>query len=207
MRRITKGPEPKELTEHRARRGGSFDDIRDKGSLRDALLHEQRHLCCYCMRRIDEKTMKIEHFLPQSRYPDKALDWGNLLGACPGNAGKPWRLQTCDTRKGDREIRLDPKGALVDRVRYSNSGHVEIDDPELQQEIDDALNLNTEQLAENRRHALQGLIVVIARERGKTGSWPGDALLRKLARLDVEGRLDEYVGVLESWLRRHARRG
>jgi hypothetical protein len=94
MRRISKGPEPKVLTEHRARRGGSFDDIRDKGPLRDALLREQ----------------------------------------------------------------------------------------------------------------LQGLIVVLARERGKTGSWPGDALLRKLSRIDAEGRLDEYVGVLESWLRRHARR-
>jgi len=206
MRRITKGPEPKALTEHRARRGGSFDDIRDKGPLRDNLLREQRHLCCYCMRRIDKESMKIEHFLPQSRHPDKANDWGNLLGACPGNAGKPWRLQTCDTRKGDREIRLDPQGPLVDRICYSNSGYVEIDDPELQQEIDDVLNLNTEQLADNRRHALEGLIVVLARERGKTGSWPGDALLRKLARIDTQGRLDEYVGVLESWLRRHARR-
>jgi uncharacterized protein (TIGR02646 family) len=206
MRRITKGPEPKALTEHRARRGGSFDDIRDKGYLRDALLREQRHLCCYCMRRIDKETMKIEHFLPQSRHPDKAIDWGNLLGACPGNAGMPWRLQTCDTRKGDREIRLDPKGSLVDRVRYSNSGHVEIDEPELQQELDVALNLNTAQLVANRRNALQGLIEVLRRERGKTGSWSGDALLRKLARMDAEGRLDEYVGVLESWLRRHARR-
>jgi len=207
MRRITKGSEPKALTEHRARRGGSFDDIRDKGPLRDVLLQEQRHLCCYCMRRIDKETMKIEHFLPQSRHPDKAIDWGNLLAACPGNAGKPRRLQTCDTRKGDQEIRLDPQGPLVDRIRYSNSGHVEIDDTELQQELDDVLNLNTEQLAENRRHALQGLVEVIRRERGKASAWPGDALLRKLSRIDAEGRLDEYVGVLESWLRRHARRG
>lgn len=207
MRRITKGPEPKSLTEHRAQRRGAFDEVRDKGPLRDGLLREQRHLCCYCMRRIERETMKIEHFLPQSRHPDKAIDWRNLLGACPGNEGQPRSLQTCDTRKGDRETRLDPQGPVVDRIRYSNSGHIEIDDAELQQELEDVLNLNEGRLVGNRRSALQGLVTVLHREHSKTGSWRQSALLRKLSQLDEGGRLEEYVGVLESWLRRHAHRG
>lgn len=207
MRRITKGTEPRALTEHRARKGESFDAIPDKGPLREALLQEQQHLCCYCMQRIRKETMKIEHFLPQSRHPDKAIAWSNLLGACPGNEGKPRRLQTCDTRKGDKEIQLDPQGPLVDRIRYSNSGHIEIDAPELQHELDEVLNLNTRQLVDNRKGALQGLVAVLRRENRRTGTWRADVFLRKLAKLDADGRLDEYVGVLESWLHQHAARG
>lgn len=65
---INKNEEPKSLTEYRNQPGAvwdgeNFTPIKDQ--IRLSLLREQRFLCCYCMSRIDEDTMKIEHWHSQ----------------------------------------------------------------------------------------------------------------------------------------------
>ncbi|HQN20060.1 MAG TPA: hypothetical protein PKV86_13000, partial [Syntrophobacteraceae bacterium] len=80
MRAITKGAEPPSLTAHRQTPNCDYDNYPDKAALRQALVREQRGICCYCMGRIrnDSTEMKIEHWRCQSGYPDEQLIYRNL---------------------------------------------------------------------------------------------------------------------------------
>jgi hypothetical protein len=62
VRAIAKGPEPASLTAHRLTPHCDYDNYAAKDDLRNALVTEQRGLCCYCMSRIHNgpETMKIE---------------------------------------------------------------------------------------------------------------------------------------------------
>lgn len=55
-------------------------EIKDR--LHDALLEEQGELCCYCGRKITSDNSHIEHFRPQSRYPDRSVMYNNLYSSC-----------------------------------------------------------------------------------------------------------------------------
>ena len=55
-------------------------EIKDK--LHEDLLEEQGGLCCYCGRKIFPENSHIEHFRPQSRYPDLDVTYGNLHSSC-----------------------------------------------------------------------------------------------------------------------------
>jgi len=61
----------------------------------------------------NRNKFKVEHWAPQSRHLDLALDYKNLLAACPGNEGSPPQLQHCDTSKKDAFIKLDPRTPSV----------------------------------------------------------------------------------------------
>lgn len=52
MRTLQKGPEPATLTQHRQQPHADYDNYADKAALRQALVAEQRGLCCYCQSRI-----------------------------------------------------------------------------------------------------------------------------------------------------------
>ncbi len=85
MRAIDKGPEPKALPAYRAVPGATYDgkDFTPvKDAIRDAILRDQFHLCCYCLRRISSETqphptkpdvpavvkMKIEHWHRKTHF-------------------------------------------------------------------------------------------------------------------------------------------
>ena len=74
MRVIAKGPEPASLTVHRQTPHSDYDNYTAKDDLRHALVSEQRGLCCYCMGRILEDRLKVEHWRCQSRYPKEQLN-------------------------------------------------------------------------------------------------------------------------------------
>jgi len=81
MRHIKKGEQPGDWLRFRKQKlpEPRFDDG-PKASLRTALLAEQGHLCCYCMRRIHDRpgSTKIEHWAPRSLSPELALEFSNL---------------------------------------------------------------------------------------------------------------------------------
>jgi len=94
----------------------------NKDELRKALLVEQGYICCYCMCTLhwddcnpQKNNVKIEHWKPQTKYPEKVLDYDNLLAACMGGEGDTDELQTCDTKKGNKELKYNP----------SNRNHLE----------------------------------------------------------------------------------
>ena len=68
------------------------------------LENEQRGLCCYCMQRVTASNCNVEHFLPQSIFPEYQTDYYNLYLACRYSHGKPKSEQYCDIRKSDSLI-------------------------------------------------------------------------------------------------------
>lgn len=73
-------------------------------SLRTQLFNEQKGICCYCMKKITIENSNIEHFLPQSIFPENEVDYYNLYLACRYSHGKAKPKQHCDIAKGNELI-------------------------------------------------------------------------------------------------------
>ena len=75
MKLIEKNSEPKELSEYRKKKDSykNFSQKQGKGVVQQSLLDEQGFICAYCIKRIDIKTIRIEHWEPQSIYPKQVL--------------------------------------------------------------------------------------------------------------------------------------
>jgi len=207
MRRIVKGHEPPELIAHRHLGLGATYDNAPKAAMRAALFAEQQGLCAYCMVELPqaaEDVMKIEHFTPQSVTPALALAWPNLLGVCMGGQGKSPRAQTCDTRKGDQTVSLDPTQASIERqVRYETRGRVVATDPDRQGELDAVLGLNVDALVRARESVLDAYLDWMRKEK-PVGTWTAADRQAVLAafRTTRHGRLRGFVGIVEWWVRR-----
>lgn len=170
MRRITKAPEPKSLTQHRVDLfkeyqtelpDRAWSDYRDKATAREYLHKEQYGFCCFCMRPIEatEHGMRIAHFLPQHPMPTEpspprghTLDWKNLLGSCSSHEGE----EHCDVRQKNHRLheRLNPCTYQRGTITYKSSGEVTADDKEIEADIKNKLGLNVEFLRQERRNAL-----------------------------------------------------
>ena len=205
MRAIAKGREPPSLTTHRQAPHGDYDNYRDKGALRNALAVEQRGLCCYCMGRIrpGANEMKVEHWRCRARYPDEQLSYRNLLGACPGGEGKPFRSQHCDTRKGDDDLRwnpADPAHAIEARLRYGLDGAIESGDAAFDTQLNRVLNLNLAFLRNNRKVVLESLLRWWG---AQSKPVPRERIERQRDRYAVgNGALAPYCQVAVWWLQR-----
>jgi uncharacterized protein (TIGR02646 family) len=206
MRNIHKNPEPTSLTQHRCNTNTDYDNYANKDDLRESLVNEQRGICCYCMQRIypNLESMKIEHNQSQSpnKFPQKQLDYGNLLGACLGGTGKPKRDQHCDTRKGDDDISFNPADPDrdVERIfKFPGSGRIEANDPQLQSEIDDVLNLNHSRLVNNRKAVIDSFTQVLRRENARDVDFP-----KYLADWEGKdgGQLEPFCQVVVYYLRK-----
>ena len=142
MRTITKGKEPRSLTEYRKQPGASYADYRHRDELRQALVGEQRGLCCYCMGRIEPRlgSVKIEHWRSQARHRAEELSYWNLLGACRGGEGESKQHQHCDTRKDDCDLKwnpADPYRQIEKRICYGTDGTIRSDDAEFDSQLND----------------------------------------------------------------------
>ena len=69
--------------------------------LRDLLFVEQRYVCVYCERQIDEvyPPPPIDHWNPLSQFLQQVFDWNNLLVSCR-------TIDTCDDRKASDTLNL-----------------------------------------------------------------------------------------------------
>jgi len=211
MRHFRKGPEPESLRKYRLGIGATYDGLPQeaKDELREQLAREQGFLCCYCMQRIrpEFQGMKIEHWAPQGdpATRHRQLDWKNLLGACKGNEGMPWRAQHCDTRKGDAHLTVNPtEQSCEQHVRFLPDGTVESDDPAVDGDLNRTLNLNYALLKNNREAMLDAFLEFMERKHpGRT--WPEASIQRELERLqqaDAEGMLRPYCQVPIYWLKK-----
>lgn len=213
MRTVVKANEPGCVTQARSSSIADFDDAVDascKQRIREALVVEQRGLCCYCGGRIRATAdeMKVEHLVPRShpeRGHEERLAWNNLFGACRGGEGSPPAQQHCDTRKGNHESPLSPLDAsLRERVKYSSGGYVESNEPGLAEALDEVLGLNVAKLVNNRREVIARLREAANRWAGKNDSAWFSRQLRTFASSST-AVLPEYAQVGEYWLRKHAK--
>ena len=168
MRQIRKLQPPTSLIQFRAMRrttpGLSYGDYPDTHTLREQLVREQRGLCCFCLSPIQAgepgmlPPMKIAHWHSRHFHPDEQLDYSNLLGSCMGNQGRDPRIQHCDTRQGDRDIKWNPANPdhrIEEKVSYRfSTGEIVSYDAEFNQQINEVLNLNEGTLVKRRKYVL-----------------------------------------------------
>lgn len=173
MKHIIKTKEPKSLLEHRLKTFSDYDNYDKKEELRTSLLTEQGYICCYCMQRISDYQMKIEHWKSQDGHPELQLDYNNLLGACQGGQGFPSNLQHCDTKKGSTEITINPLDSnknCEDLIRYRGNGEIYSLEIDINHDLNEILNLNTQTLVNNRKDVLELAIKQLIKEQPK-GNW------------------------------------
>lgn len=165
MKQITKIPEPVSLVQHRANQPAFYYNLplAAMNELRANLLFEQGHICCYCMKRIPEKVerdgtisyeMKVEHFQCQERFEQFQLTYSNLFGACTGNEGQPRRLQTCDTKKANLDLGVNPTATIPNceiAIKYDADGEIYTDNDDINRQLNEVLNLNMLTLKAGRR--------------------------------------------------------
>ena len=207
MRTIIKRAEPKSLVAHRQANPEDYAGYPDKITLRNALLNEQRGICCYCMGRIrnEHNKMKVEHWQCQERYPSDRLSYRNLLGACPGSEGQPQHLQHCDTSKGNRDLMwnpADPAHQIEARIQYEGDGTIRSDNQAFNAELNIVLNLNTALLKRSRKAKLDAFVDWWKIEKARLcGPVPRKRFVRERARLVAgNSELSAFCQVAVWWI-------
>lgn len=218
MVHIEKGLEPKELLD--AKRKGLTDydsmDTPTKKAVKAQLYREQYQLCAYCMRRLDEKTMQIEHYIAQnpedgSYDAAQTINFRNMLGVCPGGKHEvhAFKDMTCDQHRKNIPLTVDPLDVnSVALVRYRSDGEIYSDDPDIDKDLCETLNLNgtASRLKRSRKEALDALKKWIHKEYGKKNI-PASEWQRILTKYCTpqNGAKKEYVGIIEWYLKKKIR--
>lgn len=172
MRPILKGAEPGVFTPWK--KGESpdwspgWDDLdgtSTKSAVKEALLKEQGHVCCYCEQRIQKADSHIEHLESRHGVPQRSLDYTNLLACCTRE--EPRVPKHCGSRKGDRSLKVHP--FLPDCREYfvfTGSGDVRPTDvpahTEMAREAIAVLGLDVRKLVAMRKMAIDGVIQALA---------------------------------------------
>ncbi|MFA8451404.1 MAG: retron system putative HNH endonuclease [Bacteroidales bacterium] len=171
MRFIDKRREPKVLSEYKAKGGTRYDGgSLKKNEIQEQLLNEQKGLCAYCMKRISaplNKTphLNIEHILCRTHYPNKELDYLNMVGVCLGNSDKKNAELHCDKSKDSSKHhyllkKLIPTTEDVESFfKFTKNGKMipVSEDIDIQRDIQrdiDALNLNEFYTKKNRENII-----------------------------------------------------
>lgn len=182
--------------------------------IREQMWEEQRHLCAYCMKKIDNPgVVRIEHC--RSRHPqneekhDKkaTLDFKWMLGVCYGNSlkkGVKPEDTTCDAHRGNTELTINPFDKMsVRKIKYKADGSIYSNDVEINRDVTETLNLNWQaiSLPQTRKNVL---LTEKRRIMEKCKGKSQDAFMRELERtyasLVQERNLTPYCGIIISWL-------
>ena len=175
----------------------------EKPRLLHVLLDEQGRVCCYCGSRIGMGLVDchIDHFLPQSEYPELSLDYANLFVSC--GPGLPHRgFRRCGDAKGSKQLSdasLSPsKEECERRFRYRLSGSVEASVPSDLSAADaiETLNLNETSLRVERSRIIEDL----EREAPALDADEIDAFICQLSVADAQGREPAFVQVTRRYL-------
>lgn len=88
MKHIMKNDEPQVFIEWKALANEDWQPTYSvlsgniKRAVKEALMAEQGHICCYCEQRLADDDSHIEHFRPQHNPAVDPLDYCNLLCSC-----------------------------------------------------------------------------------------------------------------------------
>lgn len=202
MRPIVKGAEPPPFAAWR-RSGNadwqpSYSDLRQplKPIVKDALLQEQGHVCCYCERRVAaDSDSHIEHLEPQSVRPELQLDYDNLLCSCSSPSH-------CGQARGNKQLPVHPlQYDCSEFFDFGSNGGMKPRDsvraPDGARTID-ALGLDAEPLRDRRRRALDDFFTAVSAD--PPGSWLASA--RTLLARDSSGRFVPHATAVADVIRR-----
>lgn len=57
-------------------------------SVKESLIQEQNHLCCYCESAIRDANSHIEHYKPRYNHQNEIYSYANMACSCNGGQGK-----------------------------------------------------------------------------------------------------------------------
>ena len=137
-----------------------------KNEYKSYLLKEQGHICAYCMQRISIAEMKIEHLNPRHNCETEIekLSDHNMVAVCKGITDAEHH---CDTRRGNLKRHLQALSILptqsnpsCEDLTHFVSGDFKPKDenPTIEDDIDNKLNLNCKPLKIARNATEQGFI-------------------------------------------------
>ncbi len=194
-----------------AKHARSEFDSMHKRYLRDLLFVEQRFLCVYCERPIDEvhPPPPIDHWNPLSLFLQQVFDWNNLHLSCR-------TVDTCDDQKKSEALNLPwPAHFQYENVVGFTSGGrmyvrtdvtiapqvrqalaVALDDQPGPPSIRSTLNLNQPALREARAAAIEAEEVVVE---GQPPMPAAQRQQRALALLSQQRR-DDFVSARVAYL-------
>lgn len=174
MKYIQKGESPsefegwKEKFRERTGKCPAYADLKGlvKKHLKEALLDEQGHICCYCMSRIDLYDSHIEHFIARSEakvrpysvaVQDVDLNYENMFLSCEGEyTHGNWDGTHCGRVKDNtaHDMLVCPTDPSVEgQFSYSIKGEINGLSPEAMTSIR-VLNLDSLALNRHRRKAI-----------------------------------------------------
>lgn len=185
-----------------------------RADVREQMWNEQKHLCAYCMRRIDSPSVvRIEHCRP--RHPkdevvhDKkaTLDFRWMLGVCYGNSlvkGVKDEDMTCDAHRKNKELTINPFDEVsVRKIKYKADGSIYSEDAEINKDVTDTLNLNCPALSlpqTRKKVLLEAQKRIVQKCAGKSQDAYVNELERTYTSLVQERNLTPYCGIIISWL-------
>jgi len=184
--------EPTSLKETRSTPGSTYGDC-NREDIRVALLKEQGYICAYCMKRIDNRVndkglpnTRIEHY--QAQNPDEPqrdnelqMNFLNMLGVCDGREGKPKHDQTCDKRRGNDTLTIDPRKAFCEQLIAYGDGTIYSDNENIDQELNDVLGLNNQNLINERKYVRKKVRETLnSYKKNKSQRWSKSDLTKEL---------------------------
>lgn len=207
---INKGNTPEALSIAKKKGLICYDDMRSdlKTTVKEELLQEQGYLCAYCMCRIQQENSTIEHYRPISVDSALDLEYSNMLAVCPGGAGSTFKNQTCDERRGNTALTVNPlKPMTLSGISYQADGRIVSSQPQVQADFDNVLNLNLDTLKENRIYALNALKKKLYADFKKRGASRAaiESYLLQLQHKDKRGKYLPYMGILVAYLEKRLR--
>ena len=210
MKQIKKAKEPVSLLVHRKNNHANYDNYSEKDDLRHFLVKEQGSICCYCMQCIspNAEKMKIEHRQAQKKYPELQLDYQNLLASCKGNDGSSKHLpRHCDTSKGKQEITINPADKSKNcetLIKYKSNGLIYSDDPIINKELNEILNLNTQTLLINRKAIIDQVKKEIIKIKGRKSTWSDSDIKIKIQKYEskINGKYRPFCQIVIYFLKK-----
>lgn len=214
---VRRGKEPNSLLQFRKQY--PYAEYEDTPSyvlkdIREQMWEEQKHLCAYCMRKIDSPGVeRIEHCRPRHPHDEvehdkkATLDYKWMLGVCYGNSltkGVNQEDTTCDAHRGNTELTINPFDELsVRKIKYKADGSIYSEDAEINKDVTDTLNLNCQALSlpqTRKKVLLEAQKRIMQKCEGKSQDAYVHELERTYTSLVQERNLTPYCGIVISWL-------
>ena len=170
MKTIYKNDEPQEILQWKSKfknkngRVPRYSDLNEvenlphKIFLKNSLISEQGHICCYCCKPIDTKNSHIEHIRTKERneYRAISLEYENLLASCQGYHDREENCGHSKDNAFNEELFVSPLEENCESLfEFSDRGKIKaVDGNERAGYTIELLNLDTEQLNAARTEAM-----------------------------------------------------
>lgn len=220
MRQIQKNSEPHSLTQFRAafqsdpNFGYGLIDTDLRGEIRRALVLEQRSICAYTGRRIDEHSCHIEHLKPQvhCRNGEDVL-YSNMVACVP--APNAPRLPYGAHRKGSwpdpaqTPFFVSPLHSCEARFSFTIRGEIQVanNSDQAARETIARLGLDHSRLTQLRKAAIDATLGVHPKGPGSLDLAKARKRLAGLIRAEsTNGALEPFCFALKQALEKHIKR-